>query len=215
MKIRPLGILALCISFSTLAWGDTLVLRNGTHLPGRVVSIQNGGIMFIAEGTRVRRFDVNNVARIEFNRDGDNTDRFNSDNYGDDQHVRYDGYGNRPGARQDQPRQTSIDGKYQEMSRAGVALGVAVGLEQASTDGEGRYRVYQNSTLYSHARTGTHEVHGSIREQYVRMGAENGRLGYPISDEMPAPDGTSRINTFEHGTITWNARTGARIEFSR
>jgi uncharacterized protein with LGFP repeats len=45
------------------------------------------------------------------------------------------------------------------------------------------------------------------RDQYMKMGAESGRLGYPTSDEVPAPDGFGRVNNFEHGFIYWSPRT--------
>lgn len=73
----------------------------------------------------------------------------------------------------------------------------------------------QNSTVYWTPATGAHEVHGAIREQFIRVGAENSRLGYPISDEMPAPDGVGRVSNFEHGSIYWAARTGPRVDFAR
>ncbi len=214
MKIQSLGILAFCIPLAGVAWGDTLVLRNGAHMAGQFVSAQNGNIVFTIQGQRNRRFNVNEVARIEFNRAGETGDRFNSDSYGDDQHAQYDGYRNRPDYR-DQPQASAIDSKYQDMSKAGLGMGQPIAAEQVSADGEGRYRVYQNSTLYWSPNSGAHEVHGGIREQYIRLGAENSRLGYPLSDEVPAQDGSGRTNRFEHGSIYWSPRTGARVDYTR
>jgi uncharacterized protein with LGFP repeats len=215
MRIRSLSILALAFALAVTAWGDTLVLRNGTHMAGRFVSGQNTTITFAVEGGRNRQFNVNEIARVEFNQAGETADRFNSDNYGDDQHARYDGYRNRPDYRNAQAQTGAIDAKYQEMNRAGIPLGQPIGAEQVSSDGQGRSRAYQNSTVYWSPRTGAHEVHGAIREQYLRLGAENGRLGYPISDEVPAPDGVGRTSNFEHGSIYWSAKTGARVDYAR
>lgn len=101
------------------------------------------------------------------------------------------------------------------MMRAGVGLGQPISPEQTSSDGQGHFCVYQNSTLYWSPATGAHEIHGALREQYLRQGAENSRLGYPVSDELPAPDGIGRVSNFEHGSIYWSSRTGARVEFGR
>ncbi|MCU1329893.1 MAG: hypothetical protein JWN34_5263, partial [Bryobacterales bacterium] len=128
---------------------------------------------------------------------------------------RYDGYRNRPDYRNTQPQTGAIDAKYQDMNRAGIALGQPLGAEQVSSDGQGRFRTYQNSTVYWSQRTGAHEVHGSVREYYLRLGAENGRLGYPVSDEEPAPDGVGRTSNFEHGSIYWSAKAGARVTYAR
>ena len=58
MKIQSLGILAFCIPLAGVAWGDTLVLRNGAHMAGQFVSAQNGNIVFTIQGQRNRRFNV-------------------------------------------------------------------------------------------------------------------------------------------------------------
>ena len=204
--------IAVGLALQMTAAADTLVLRNGSQIAGKFVSGQSGAIMFAPDGAQARRYDVNDVGRLEFSSQGNPGDRFNSDSYGNDQHSRYDQYRNRPDYRENQAG--AIESKYQDMNRAGVGLGAAISAEQASTDGQGRFRVYQNSTVYWSPRTGAHEVHGAIREQYIRVGAENSRLGYPTSDESPAPDGVGRINKFEHGSIYWSGRTGPRVDFA-
>lgn len=213
MTYRPIGIILAALPFAAGLWGDTLVLRNGSQFSGRLVSAQNGSISFDQDGGQNRRFNVNEIARIEFN--GGNGGSAYSDYYGEDQHSRYDQYRNRPDYRDRQPQGGAISAKYQDMNRAGIGLGQPISPEQTSSDGQGRFRVYQNSTIYWSPRTGAHEVHGAIREQYLRMGAENSRLGYPVSDETPAPDGMGRVNNFEHGSIYWSPRTGARVDFAR
>lgn len=197
------------------ASADTIVLRNGSRMTGKFVSGQNGSIMFTVQGGPSRRFNLNEVARVEFNDSGDAGGQFNSDSYGADQHSRYDQYRNRPDYRDNQPQGGAIDAKSQDMNRAGIGLGQPVSAEQPSSDGQGRFRTYQNSTIYWSPRTGAHEVHGAIRDYYLRAGAEDGRLGYPISDELPAPDGVGRVSNFEHGSIYWSPRTGARADFSK
>ncbi len=211
MKTMLVGVALLGISL----YADTLVLRTGSHIQGQLVSAQPGTIVFREGGARqARRYNSNDVARIEFNTGNDAGDRVNSDYYGGDQHNRYDQYRGSD-YRENQPQGGAIAAKYQDMVRAGLGLGQPLTAEQTSSDGEGHFRSYQNSTIYWSPRTGAHEVHGAVREQYLRLGAEVGRLGYPTSDELAAPDGIGRINNFEHGSIYWSARTGVRVDYGR
>jgi uncharacterized protein with LGFP repeats len=57
--------------------------------------------------------------------------------------------------------------------------------------------------------TGAHAVLGDIRALWLELGAEGGRLGYPVSDEMPTPDGTGRRTRFQFGEIWWHPAVGA------
>ena len=65
-------------------------------------------------------------------------------------------------------------------------------------------RFYRRSDLIA---TEAHEVQGAIRSKWADLGWERSRLGYPTSDEVAVPGG--RRNTFQHGSITWVAATGA------
>lgn len=96
-----------------------------------------------------------------------------------------------------------IDQKYSSLSGSEVALGKPIGEEQASPDGRGRYRLYQNGAIYYTPQTGAHAVHGPIGNRWLASGAEPGELGYPTSDEISWPDGRRSIN-FEHGSIIWD-----------
>jgi hypothetical protein len=50
-------------------------------------------------------------------------------------------------------------------------------------------------------------VHGAIYAKWASLGWERSALGYPTSDEYAIPGG--RRNNFVHGTISWDAATGA------
>jgi uncharacterized protein with LGFP repeats len=70
-----------------------------------------------------------------------------------------------------------------------------------------REREYQGGSLYWSPKTGTHEVHGAIRECY-----EFGNwdlLGLPRTDELDGATSGARYNLFENGAIYWSPRTGA------
>ncbi len=71
----------------------------------------------------------------------------------------------------------------------------------------GRASTFTGATIYWSIGTGAHEVHGAIRARYLSYGGPGSPLGLPTSDEQPRPGG--RQNTYQHGTITWNATTGA------
>ncbi|KAA8719788.1 hypothetical protein F4V58_12345 [Corynebacterium phocae] len=52
-------------------------------------------------------------------------------------------------------------------------------------------------------------IQGAIYDKWQSMGAQNSKLGYPISDELTTPDGIGRYNVFEGGMIYWTPQTGA------
>jgi peptidoglycan/xylan/chitin deacetylase (PgdA/CDA1 family) len=66
---------------------------------------------------------------------------------------------------------------------------------------------FQGGNIYWTSATGAHEVHGAILARYLSLGGMSSRLGAPTSDEHTVSVG--RSNTFVHGSITWNATTGA------
>jgi hypothetical protein len=115
--------------------------------------------------------------------------------------------------RQDSAQSASmIDGKAQELGSR--FLGGPTSEIRIAPDGIGRYREFQNASVYWSPQTGAHEVHGAIRDKWLSLGGPAGELGYPVSDETGAPDGYSRISRFQHGWITWNDRAGIRVEIA-
>lgn len=103
-----------------------------------------------------------------------------------------------------------------EILRKWNALGTERGLlgypltsETKTPDGAGRYNHFERGSIYWSPNTGAHEIHGYIREKWARLGWELGSLGYPLTDEMTAPDGTGRYNHFVGGSIYWTPDTGA------
>lgn len=95
-----------------------------------------------------------------------------------------------------------IDDKYAKIGGANGFLGAAITPETPTPDGLGRFRHYQNGSIYWHPNTGAYEVHGDIRQRWSSMGWERSSLGYPVSDEQNAPDG-GRISYFQYGSIRW------------
>jgi uncharacterized protein with LGFP repeats len=56
---------------------------------------------------------------------------------------------------------------------------------------------------------GAHVVSGAVRDNWQELGAEQSRLGYPVTDETPTGNGTERISTFVGAWIYWDKRRGA------
>lgn len=71
---------------------------------------------------------------------------------------------------------------------------------------------FEGADIYWKAGVGTFEVHGAIREAWLRLGGAAGFLGFPASDETAVMGGgreIGRSNRFEGGATYWSAATGA------
>lgn len=80
--------------------------------------------------------------------------------------------------------------------------------EIVNPDGIGRRQHFTGSTIYWHVNE-AYSVGGAIADKWHTLGAEQGLLGYPISDERVLPDGVGRMNRFQRGVIYWHPSTGA------
>ncbi|MHA7209186.1 peroxidase family protein [Arthrobacter sp. MDT1-65] len=76
----------------------------------------------------------------------------------------------------------------------------------------GVYQNFEGGVVYWSPATGAHSNHGAIRNAYASQGWENGRLGYPTSNEIVVSP-TVRAQDFEGGRITWSAATGSAISY--
>jgi hypothetical protein len=103
----------------------------------------------------------------------------------------------------------SIQQKYDQLTQNNwYQLGAPVIDEMTAPDGIGRYRHYQNGSLYWSPGRGTRLVHGRIRDKWAETGWEQG-FGYPLTDELPTPDGIGRFNHFQSCSIYWTPQTDA------
>jgi uncharacterized protein YkwD len=66
----------------------------------------------------------------------------------------------------------------------------------------GVYQVYQGGVIYWSPSTGAYVTTGGIRNAWLNTGSENGRLGYPVSNEIKGANG-SVVQHFQGGSITW------------
>ncbi|MDO5500562.1 MAG: PKD domain-containing protein [Propionibacteriaceae bacterium] len=110
-----------------------------------------------------------------------------------------------------------ISQRYHSDAGLRAMLGAPIGPETALA-GIGRQQVYERGHLYYSEAAGVHGVFGAILSKYLAEGGAP-RLGVPTSDEIDAPGGAGRMNTFA-GTpaapapaIYWKSGTGAHVVF--
>lgn len=87
-------------------------------------------------------------------------------------------------------------------------LGFPVSDEQPTGGGPGRIGFFQRGAIVHRPDLGTHEIHGEIHARWRAEGGLGG-LGFPLTDELRAPDDHGRYNHFERGSIYWTPRLGA------
>jgi hypothetical protein len=103
----------------------------------------------------------------------------------------------------------SIGVRYRQAGGPSGFLGFPLTDEWPTPDLGGRFNHFQGGSIYWTSSTGAHEVHGAIRDKWSALGWERGLLGYPLTDELPTPDGVGRFNHFQGGSVYWSPATGA------
>ena len=88
-------------------------------------------------------------------------------------------------------------------------LGYPLTDEMDMGDRRGRYNNFQGGTIFWSPQTGAHVIHGAIMPKWVSLSGSRGFLGYPMSDEMTAPDGHGHYVHFQGGSIYWTPESGA------
>ena len=102
-----------------------------------------------------------------------------------------------------------IRDKWASMGWERSLLRYPISDERQMDDPRGRFSNFQGGTLFWSARTGAHFLHGAIMPKWISLQGSRGFLGFPVSDETVAPDGTGHFAHFEGGSIYWSASTGA------
>ncbi|MFI5783975.1 hypothetical protein [Nocardia sp. NPDC051570] len=105
----------------------------------------------------------------------------------------------------------AIYGKWGEYNWENGQLGFPAS-DEFATRNNGAGQHMEGGEIYFSPRTGVHPVWGAIRDQWVKAGWENGRYGYPTTDEVDGgntsnntPTGyEGKCQSFEGGIITWN-----------
>jgi uncharacterized protein with LGFP repeats len=93
--------------------------------------------------------------------------------------------------------------KYQTLNDAQLKdLGKPFDNQHATKDGSGVYQQFDGGVLIYRNGSPVYFVWGKIRDQWNKLDASQGKLGYPTSDEQILPDGSFK-SVFEHGTVTF------------
>lgn len=76
-------------------------------------------------------------------------------------------------------------------------------LPHSRRNGHGRWRYsdFQGGIIFWSPETGAHIIHGAIMPKWIGVGGSRSFLGYPLADEMVAPDGYGHYVHFEGGSI--------------
>ncbi|MEH0110461.1 M12 family metallo-peptidase [Tersicoccus sp. MR15.9] len=76
----------------------------------------------------------------------------------------------------------------------------------------GVYQIYQGATILWSSASGAHIVQGAIRGAWAKQGSQDGRLGYPLTDEYVNAAGQVQQD-YQGGRITWSSATGVRVGY--
>ncbi|WP_179251174.1 arylsulfotransferase family protein [Enemella evansiae] len=109
----------------------------------------------------------------------------------------------------------AIGEKYAQLGWENSQLGYPTSGEFCGLRDGGCWQSYQGGAVYWSPASGAHNNLGVIRAEYGRQGWENGRLGYPVTDErcgIAAADGGC-VQDYQGGTITWSPPRGAYTTF--
>ncbi|WP_312977298.1 hypothetical protein [Corynebacterium sp.] len=87
-------------------------------------------------------------------------------------------------------------------------LGYPTSDEFATPNGNGRKQEFQNGAIYG-SLAGLAAVEGLIYDKYVSLGASDGMMGFPITDEQAGVDSIGRYSTFTGGRLYWHPNHGA------
>ncbi|WP_427018618.1 polysaccharide deacetylase family protein [Pseudarthrobacter sp. P1] len=78
----------------------------------------------------------------------------------------------------------------------------------------GYVQYFQGGAIYWTPATGSHISQGAIRFAWAGTGYENGRLGYPTTNEYPLAGGAVGQD-YQGGRIIWTPGTGTTIQYAR
>lgn len=112
----------------------------------------------------------------------------------------------------------AINEKYSALGREGGALGAPMS-DEADAPSGGRFNRFQHGFIYWHPQIGAFATWGDIAGKWNQLGRVD--YGYPITDELPTPDGRGRFNHFRkmqssnrsESSIYWTPQTGAHAVY--
>jgi L,D-peptidoglycan transpeptidase YkuD (ErfK/YbiS/YcfS/YnhG family) len=105
----------------------------------------------------------------------------------------------------------AITAKYARTGGPASWLGNPASREVTGLRSGGAYQVFRGGSIYWSAAGGSRTIGGAIRSKWAAAGAQNGRLGYPTSDEGRGLRNSGAYQNFQGGRIHWSRATGAHI----
>ncbi len=110
---------------------------------------------------------------------------------------------------------TPIEQKIHILHYQGIPVGHAEEKEKKISAQSSKQRFEYVSVYHTADKNATFEVGGFIREQYERLGAEEGALGLPTSDTEKDPEvKRGQFQRFEGGWISWTPAKGVAYYIS-
>nr|WP_281177503.1 hypothetical protein [Granulicoccus phenolivorans] len=97
--------------------------------------------------------------------------------------------------------------KWMSMGAENSRLGYPTTDEICGLKDGGCYQTFQGGYLVWSPATGTHVSWGGIRQVWANNGVENGRLGYPTTDEIALINGGFKQD-YQGGSIYWSPASG-------
>ncbi|UKA57674.1 CAP domain-containing protein [Arthrobacter sp. FW306-2-2C-D06B] len=91
------------------------------------------------------------------------------------------------------------------------SIGTATSPEVSGLKSGGSFQCYQVGCILYSPASGAHLTMGAIRSKWAETGFENGRLGYPVTDEVPGLRNRGVYQNYQNGAIIWSPATGAHI----
>ncbi|MBT1001689.1 hypothetical protein KIH31_03660 [Paenarthrobacter sp. DKR-5] len=105
----------------------------------------------------------------------------------------------------------AVASKYVSASGINGVLGYPTSGAGSIRDG-GVYQNFQGGSIHWSKSTGAHVTSGAVRAAWAATGWENGKLGYPVSDQYAA--GTAVVQEFEGGSISVAAGGGVTVAYT-
>ncbi|MFE4542683.1 hypothetical protein [Arthrobacter sp. NPDC056727] len=105
----------------------------------------------------------------------------------------------------------AITAKYARTGGPASWLGSPASREVTGLRSGGAYQVFGGGSIFWSGGSGARTIGGGIRSKWAAAGAQNGRLGYPTSDEGRGLRDGGAYQSFQGGRIHWSPATGAHI----
>jgi uncharacterized protein with LGFP repeats len=103
----------------------------------------------------------------------------------------------------------AIRATYAQLGFETGVMGYPTTDEVSGLTGGGVTQAYQGGAIVWSPATGAHGSTGAIRSAWLSLGAQNGALGYPTSNEYAVPGGVAQ--DYQGGRITWSPTTGTTV----